>query len=457
MMPNVVRGSHFRGALDYLFDVQQGERSVKQPTLVCSNMAGSKPWELAAEFAAFERLNEKASQPSLHISLSAHPNDHITLEQWEVIVGRFMALFGAQAKELEERPISAERNQFVAIRHSDHEHDHVHLLLNRINLAGEICYCKWDKNRAQAACRELEHEFGLTLVAGKTEAEKTAQRTLAQAARVAKAAGLPIPEVCQREPKRLSRRDIARLERQKEATGVVDPRLQAYQEQRQLETAVPPPAAIEPTPILALEPQPGAVEPALEQTVEPSHDKVQQLCLQKLPSLVAEIWRYYQERYPKAKGCEVGNGNYRIAAGEGNNPPTLLKQGTERLEWLPTEGRYQVNGLTLADYEAIQRQAQKVRFASIETVAPLMAKFLEQQGIKRWEEPDSTYGLTRQDDRLTYYKQQERTIIYQAQLKQGHWTAITGQVPTEVKENWLAWQRQEKAKELAAAKGQRER
>jgi len=43
MIPNVVRGSHFRGALDYLFDVKQGARSVKKPTLVCSNMAGSTP------------------------------------------------------------------------------------------------------------------------------------------------------------------------------------------------------------------------------------------------------------------------------------------------------------------------------------------------------------------------------------------------------------------------------
>lgn len=247
MIPNVVRGSHFRGALDYLFDVQQGARSVKKPTLVCSNMAGATPWELAAEFAVFERMNAKASKPVLHLSLSAHPNDRLTLEQWDELVWRFMALFGEQVKaESKERPISAELNQFVAIRHSDHDHDHVHLLLNRINFDGEVCYCKWDQNRAQAACRQLEHEFGLTLVAGKTEAEQTAQRTLAQAARVAKAAGLPVPAACQRAPKRLSRQEIARLERQQAATDAVDPRLQAYQEQRQLETPVPQPAAVAP-------------------------------------------------------------------------------------------------------------------------------------------------------------------------------------------------------------------
>jgi|GEM_PF-1824235 len=200
MIPNVVRGSGFRGCLDYVFS------QLKTPEVVASNMSSDVPRVLAQEFGFVRRLNEKATTAVWHVSLSAAPDERFDEEQWSSIVEKFINLVGSKAigKEI---GISSERNQFIAVRHQDTDHDHVHIVLNRVNYDAEICYCKWERNRVQEACREIEKSFGLVQVEGKTKGEK--------------------------KPGSLTRQQIAILEKQAALTGEVDPRLQAYYDQRE--------------------------------------------------------------------------------------------------------------------------------------------------------------------------------------------------------------------------------
>jgi len=164
------------------------------------------PRVLAQEFGFVRRLNEKATTAVWHVSLSAAPDERFDEEQWSLIVEKFINLVGSKAigKEI---GISSERNQFIAVRHQDTDHDHVHIVLNRVNYDAEVCYCKWERNRTQEACREIEKSFGLVQVEGKTKGEKKS--------------------------KSLTRQQVAILEKQAAVTGEVDPRLQAYYDQRE--------------------------------------------------------------------------------------------------------------------------------------------------------------------------------------------------------------------------------
>jgi Relaxase/Mobilisation nuclease domain len=203
MIPNVVRGTDFRGCLDYLFQKE------KLPLIVATNMVGQAPAELAIEFEMIRQLNQRSTVPVWHVSLAARPDELISLGQWGEIVDRFVRKVGEQAGE-EEKGISPEGNQFVAVAHGDRIHPHIHLVLNRVLDSGEVCYCKWDHNRAQQACREVEQELGLVIVVTQeTAAEGEAETKF-----------------------RLPREIIAQLELQADRSGSIDPRLQQYYDHR---------------------------------------------------------------------------------------------------------------------------------------------------------------------------------------------------------------------------------
>lgn len=407
--------------------------------------------------------------------------------------------------------------QWFCATHEDTKHKHTHFVASRINIIDGRCIPTWqDKERSQRICREMEREYGLqplqsfyelkrrsptrkqrdqweatgippvmVMIQDAIDQEATPGRSIEQVLTALQeqhgvdtkisldhgTQGIVFEQTDSKgETVRMSGSQLGRgytyaaikqrLEPERESElALTTPAVATKLEQTLAAdetTQLPDPLellqgiqpAIEPTLILESETPTVAVELALEKT-EPNDEEMDQRRLQKLPFLVAEIWQYYQERYPK--GFKLSG--YRFAADKDNGTPTLWKNGTKRLEWLPTEKRYQVDGLTLADYEAIQRQAQKIRNKSIETVAPLMAKFLEQKGVKRWEATDSTYGLSREGDLLTYYKQKERKIVYQAEIKQGKWTAIAGRVPPEIAQGWLERQSQEKTPVKPPLKG----
>src|SRR5579883_105641 len=263
MIPNVVRGGGFRGALEYILatgadaiaadtapdresdgesdreadrefdneaaleaasesdlaaaladddtpapdpaDVADNEllpKQSKQPTIIASNMAGQTARTLATEFGVVRQRNRRCKNPVWHVSLSFAIEDTPTEEQLERIPALFIDKVGAQAGE-GERGINSDANQWIAVAHHNTDHLHIHLLLNRINYDGEVCYCKWDKNLSQAACREIEQELGLVEVKGDSE------RLF------------------------LDGRLIAHLEKEEQKTGIADPRLERYRQEQQ--------------------------------------------------------------------------------------------------------------------------------------------------------------------------------------------------------------------------------
>jgi hypothetical protein len=155
MIAKSAKGKGFRGALDYDLGKEQGR-------VIDSNMAGHTPRELAAEFGEIRRLRPTLGKAVLHVSLSAAPGEKLTDAQWRDIGRRYLDGMGL------------EQNQFIATRHSDTGHEHIHLLANRIRFDGSVTPDSHDWRRQEALMREIERDFGLQRVAPSHEAERRA-------------------------------------------------------------------------------------------------------------------------------------------------------------------------------------------------------------------------------------------------------------------------------------------
>ena len=155
MIAKAVKGKGFRGALEYDLTKEQGR-------VIDKNMAGEKPRELAAEFGEIRKLRPNLGKAVLHVSLSAAPGEKLSDEQWREIGKRYMEGMGL------------ENNQFVMTRHVDTDHEHIHILANRIRFDGSVTSDSHDYKRQEVIMRELEKDYGLQRVASSIEAERKA-------------------------------------------------------------------------------------------------------------------------------------------------------------------------------------------------------------------------------------------------------------------------------------------
>jgi len=166
MKPKTVRGSGFRGLLDYQFRTNKPPEIRAKAKMIGGNMAGENPRELSKEFGQARKLRTDIRKPVWHCSLSLPEGEILTEEKWAEVTDAFL-------KKMEVDP----SNQFCIIRHSDTAHDHVHIALNRINLSGRVWSYANDVYRAIDACQKLEKEFNLTLTPGFNNRKKKNDNT----------------------------------------------------------------------------------------------------------------------------------------------------------------------------------------------------------------------------------------------------------------------------------------
>lgn len=166
MIPKKISGrgptkGNFSSCLSYLLQPLDQYGRDKQPTIVASNMGGRTQAELAAEFREIQSCANRRGDPVWHVSLAAHPSEQFCDQQWALFAIELINRVGRLADPQNEVGISTEKNQYVVIRHHNEEHSHVHILLNRVNLQGQTCYCNWSIKTLHTACAELERDYGL--------------------------------------------------------------------------------------------------------------------------------------------------------------------------------------------------------------------------------------------------------------------------------------------------------
>jgi hypothetical protein len=144
MIQNIVTGSSFAGIVHYAQEKEGGET-------LDSNLASTDWNGRAAEMDAIASMNTRTKQPVCHVSLSASPGEKPTDAQWITAAQTWRREMGF-----------TDQHQFVLIKHTDRDHDHVHLILNRVPTSGGKAV-SMSKNfeRGEQACRIAEREAGM--------------------------------------------------------------------------------------------------------------------------------------------------------------------------------------------------------------------------------------------------------------------------------------------------------
>jgi hypothetical protein len=143
MIGNQTKGKSFRGLLEYLSNREES-------SLIGGNMFGRNARELAREFRLSRQLNPEALKVVHHVSLSLSPGEQLDNDTWCEIAEKYMVAMGYTS------------NQYAIYRHSDRDHDHIHICASRISLDdGKITSDSWEYVRSEKIIRQLELEYGL--------------------------------------------------------------------------------------------------------------------------------------------------------------------------------------------------------------------------------------------------------------------------------------------------------
>lgn len=113
MIAKVIKGKGFRGALDYALTKDKAE-------FLATNMAGKTSRQFSSEFGTVRKLRPKLGRAVAHSVISIAPNEALNSEQWHGVAESYLEHMGFS------------NSQYVVVRHNDTEHDHIHIIANRV-------------------------------------------------------------------------------------------------------------------------------------------------------------------------------------------------------------------------------------------------------------------------------------------------------------------------------------
>lgn len=157
MMAKIVKGSDFKGVVDYILDKNKNAQVVAYDGLFMENKE-----TIAMSFNIQSQMNGKVSKPVGHIALSFSKEDEARL------TNRVMA---GIALEYMER-MGIRNTQFFIARHFDKEHPHVHIAFNRIDNNGNTISDRNERLRSTRICKELTKKYGLHMSDGKENVKR---------------------------------------------------------------------------------------------------------------------------------------------------------------------------------------------------------------------------------------------------------------------------------------------
>ena len=160
MIGKISTGKSFRGCLNYLHEgrlqqskaLQEIEQAKKQAQVICYNQCFGNKKELIQQFNEVRYLNPKLSKPVLHASLSFAHSDQLS-NQDKIDIGKQMA-----------KDFGFENNQYVVIEHADRQHQHLHIVANRVGYDAKTVSDSNNYKRMANFCRTMERKHQLEQV-----------------------------------------------------------------------------------------------------------------------------------------------------------------------------------------------------------------------------------------------------------------------------------------------------
>ena len=152
MIAKIVKGSSFRGVVNYILDKGKDAK-----ILVCDSLFVEDKDTITMSFEAQSKMNPKVTKPVGHISLAFHKEDEHRLTD--------RAMAGIALEYL--NAMGIKDTQILIVRHFDKEHPHVHIAFNRIANDGRTISDRNERIRSARICKEITRKYSLYLASGK--------------------------------------------------------------------------------------------------------------------------------------------------------------------------------------------------------------------------------------------------------------------------------------------------
>lgn len=158
MIAKIIKGTNFSGVVNYMLSKREDEAKVLQAIGVRSSL----PNDIAHDFNLQASMRPIVQKPVSHtiLSFSAHDTERLTDDVMVKIANEYIEKMGYGD------------TQSLIVRHSDRQHPHLHICINRIGNKGKTISDRNEKYRSTKICRELTERYGLTIGEGKQEVNR---------------------------------------------------------------------------------------------------------------------------------------------------------------------------------------------------------------------------------------------------------------------------------------------
>ena len=153
MIAKIIKGADLGGVINYMLSKQEGKAMV-----LASNNIGFTDQNLCVhEFVLQASMRPNVQKPVCHtiLSFSVGDAERLTDEMMVKIANEYLEKMGYGD------------TQSLIVRHSDRQHPHLHICINRIGNDGKTISDCNEKYRSTKICRELTEHYDLTLGEGK--------------------------------------------------------------------------------------------------------------------------------------------------------------------------------------------------------------------------------------------------------------------------------------------------
>lgn len=151
-MRKISRGSGFRGALDYVFERENGKDKGR---LIGGNLSGTTPEALSSEFGVVRRLRPGVKKPVWHNSLRLPAGENISDQTWNEFADDYMREIGF-----------SDSHPRLYVMHDDKNGQHIHIVASRISVSGELYLGQNENLISTRIISELEKKYDLTITKG---------------------------------------------------------------------------------------------------------------------------------------------------------------------------------------------------------------------------------------------------------------------------------------------------
>ena len=162
MIAKIIKGTNFSGVVSYMLSKREGKVKVLQANGVRSSL----PNDIAHNFNLQASMRPNVQKTVCHtiLSFSTHDSERLTDATMVKVANEYLHKMGYGD------------TQSLIVKHSDRQHPHLHICINRIGNDGKTISDRNEKYRSTKICRELTERYGLTIGEGKQEVNRSRLR-----------------------------------------------------------------------------------------------------------------------------------------------------------------------------------------------------------------------------------------------------------------------------------------